>query len=368
MNLQKKMKNKRNLIIKIVLVSVIFFIISSFGVILSLLLGTSIQASLEQYHQNQALDNVQWILSVDGKAMIPANYLPLYQEIGKKYGVPWPLLAAIHKVETNFGRNLSESNAGAVGHYQFMKCNWLGWNYYAEHCNRLGNFDSDFQIDLTDPENLHGGQAVDENGDGKIDPNHIEDSMAAAAKRLAGDKQRTGKDWFERGGPVWRYNPAQFYVDRVKKYFDLFATSKLINNASGLIYKGGKFPWPTAGRVTAPFGEWRGTHMHAGVDIGAPNGTPIYSVADGVVVKSKADPGGYGWYVVIRHGQMDEEKQIDTLYGHMYPNTVKVIVGNKVKKGQIIAAVGSNGRSTGPHLHFEVQINGKVTDPMDWIQ
>lgn len=358
MNLRKKTKNSSKFILAMVLGSLTFLIIGGFSIIIFLLLGSS-RASLEQYQQNQALDQMEWILSEQGKAMIPAQYLAIYQQAGQKYGVPWNLLAAIHKVETNFGRNLTTSWAGAVGHTQFMPCNWMGWSYYEDVCTPLG--DLKVKLDITDPKNIHGGQGIDANGDGKADPNDPEDSIHATARRLQRDKEKTGKDWFERGGPVWRYNPSMAYVDKVKSYFNLFATAKL-NEPPGMMHKGGKFPWPTVGRLTAPFGEWRGNRSHKGIDIGAPKGTPIYAVADGVVSRSKANPGGFGWYIVIDHGN-----GLETWYGHMYPETVKVKVGQKVSQGQQIAAVGNNGRSTGPHLHFEIRINGKVTDPMKWI-
>jgi murein DD-endopeptidase MepM/ murein hydrolase activator NlpD len=361
-NLRKKTKNRSKFIIAMVLGSLTFLIIGGFSIIIFLLLGSS-KASLEQYQQSQALDQMEWILSEQGKAMIPAQYLAIYQQAGQKYGVPWNLLAAIHKVETDFGRNLKSSWAGAVGHTQFMPCNWIGWSYYEDVCTPLG--DLKVKLDITDPKNIHGGQGIDANGDGKADPNDPEDSIHATARRLSRDKEKTGKDWFERGGPVWRYNPSMAYVEKVKSYFNLFATAKL-RKPPGMMHKGGKFPWPTVGRITGSFGEWRGDHMHAGIDIGAPMGNPIYSVEDGVVILSKENPGGYGWYVVIRHGQMGG-KTIDTLYGHMYPETVEVKVGDKVKKGQRIAKVGNNGRSSGPHLHFEVKINGKATNPINWI-
>lgn len=344
---------------------VLFMLPVIFGM---LLVGSLIMFLPHEQAPSTDLTDTEWIITADGKRLIPAQYVPIYEKIGKEYGVPWNLLAAIHKVETDFGRNLSVSSAGAVGHFQSMPCNWLGWDYYAAHCDRHGNFLPGYHIDLTNPRNLHGGQAVDENHDGKIDPNNVYDSMATAAKRLAADKARTRKGWFDEGGPIWRYNPSQAYVDEVKKYFYLFATAKnpSVVAAANLIYKGGKFPWPTLGHLTAPFGEVRPGHIHKGIDIGAPIGTPIYAEADGVVTRSKSDPGGFGWYIVINHGDLNG-RQIETWYGHMYENTVKVHVGEKVKKGQIIAAVGSNGHSTGPHLHFEVHVNGTPVNPLSWI-
>ncbi len=315
-------------------------------------------------------DDGEWVISAKGKTEIPSNYIPIYQQIGNKYHVPWNLLAAMHKVETSFGRNLSTSYAGAVGHFQFMPCNWLGWNYYKNSCDRLGSFLPGVHIDLTNPKNLHGGQAVDQNKDGKIDPNNIYDSMGSAAKRLASDKKRTGKGWFDRGGPVWKYNPSQDYVSKVEQNFELFASEKqpstpVVSQSNGSISSA--LYWPAQGKITGIFGESRPGHFHKGIDIAAPMKTPIYAAADGVVTRSKTDPGGFGYYVVVSHGTILGRK-VETWYGHMKKSSVEVKVGDKVKRAEKIAMVGNEGHSSGPHLHFEVRINDKPVNPLEWLK
>ncbi len=99
------------------------------------------------------------------------------------------------------------------------------------------------------------------------------------------------------------------------------------------------------------------TKFHAGLDFAAPLGTPIYATADGVVVKADFNAGGYGNHVVIDHGYGYE-----TLYGHMYK--IKVKPGETVKRGEVIGWVGSTGKSTGPHCHYEVHKNGVPVDPV----
>lgn len=99
------------------------------------------------------------------------------------------------------------------------------------------------------------------------------------------------------------------------------------------------------------------TKFHAGLDFAASQGTPIYATADGVVKEASYDAGGYGNHVVINHGYSYE-----TLYGHMV--RIKVHVGQQIKRGEVIGWVGSTGKSTGPHCHYEVHKAGQPVDPV----
>ncbi|MBI2050562.1 MAG: M23 family metallopeptidase [Parcubacteria group bacterium] len=119
----------------------------------------------------------------------------------------------------------------------------------------------------------------------------------------------------------------------------------------------GAFNWPTtARRITQYFRGWR----HTGIDIGNKTGQPVYAADDGVVTTSGWNSGGYGYYVIIDHGN-----GIQTLYAHNSKNGVSV--GDRVSKGGVIAAIGSTGRSTGPHVHFEVRVNGTRVNPLDYL-
>lgn len=131
-------------------------------------------------------------------------------------------------------------------------------------------------------------------------------------------------------------------------------------------HTGGSFKKPVNGPITSPFGmRYHPVHreyrMHEGIDIAARMGTPITAAASGKVIVSRPAIG-YGYIVVIYHGN-----GISTLYAHMYAQTVKVNVGQQVSAGEVIAAVGSNGFSTGPHLHFELHENSKPVDPMSFL-
>ena len=116
-----------------------------------------------------------------------------------------------------------------------------------------------------------------------------------------------------------------------------------------------------AGRITSSFGMryhpiLHYARMHAGIDFGAAWGSPIVAAADGQVV-SAGWTGGYGREVQVAHGG-----GIVTLYGHM--SGIAASAGQMVRQGQVIGYVGSSGLSTGPHLHFEVKVNGRAVDPM----
>ncbi|MFE3192898.1 peptidoglycan DD-metalloendopeptidase family protein [Nocardia sp. NPDC059240] len=142
-------------------------------------------------------------------------------------------------------------------------------------------------------------------------------------------------------------------------------------NEAGSLTGAGRHQYPIVPgvfTVSDVFGARGGTHM--GVDLAAPAGTPIYAAADGLVVASGA-ASGFGDWVVI--DSLDESgRRYSTVYGHMYDNGIFVHTGDIVQMGQHIADVGSNGESSGPHLHFELVPGGRLTgghqvDPMPWL-
>ena len=118
------------------------------------------------------------------------------------------------------------------------------------------------------------------------------------------------------------------------------------------------FVWPVHGILTSGFG-WRWGRMHEGIDLAVGNGTPVVAAKAGVVIVA-GWMGGYGNLVVIDHGG-----GVATAYGHN--TSVTVGVGQSVAQGQLIAYSGNTGHSTGPHVHFEVRINGSPVDPMGYL-
>ena len=113
------------------------------------------------------------------------------------------------------------------------------------------------------------------------------------------------------------------------------------------------------GTLTSEFGP-RGGRMHKGIDLGAPIGTPIYAPAAGEVIDT-GEASGFGLWVRIRHDDGTE-----TRYGHIHRDHVSV--GDRVEAGDLIAEVGNRGRSTGPHLHFEVYEGGEAINPAGWLE
>jgi murein DD-endopeptidase MepM/ murein hydrolase activator NlpD len=121
--------------------------------------------------------------------------------------------------------------------------------------------------------------------------------------------------------------------------------------------------WPVNGPLTSPFCESRAwENCHPGIDIAVPTGTPIRAALSGKVVllQGEGASGGYGNFTCIQHGGA-----LSTCYAHQ--SRFGTSLGAQVSKGQVIGYVGSTGRSTGPHLHFETRINGSVVSPMNYL-
>lgn len=155
---------------------------------------------------------------------------------------------------------------------------------------------------------------------------------------------------------------------------DLIASSERIRQQIQARQGGGMEPqvigsgilgYPCSGPITSPFGYrihpiFGTTIYHSGIDIGVDEGTPVHAADSGVVIYSGSGLTGYGNVVIIDHGN-----GLSTLYAHN--SALLVSEGESVSKGQVVAYSGMTGYATGPHVHFEVRVNGSPTDPMGYL-
>lgn len=122
-------------------------------------------------------------------------------------------------------------------------------------------------------------------------------------------------------------------------------------------------------RITSDYGprSFPFPGMHEGTDFAGTIGTPLHAVADGVVTYAGGPRDGRSGQIVVVESVVDGQK-VEFWYGHMFTDGVYVNVGDEVTIGEVIGGIGNNGNSTGPHLHFEVHIDGKTVDPLAWLQ
>jgi lipoprotein NlpD len=116
--------------------------------------------------------------------------------------------------------------------------------------------------------------------------------------------------------------------------------------------------WPLRGVLYARFGK-KGREPHDGIDLAVPVGTPVKTAQEGDVLYA-GEQRGYGLIVIVQHSE-----RLITLYAHN--RDLRVKSGQKVRRGQVIATVGESGKTSGPQLHFEVRVDGKPADPLDYL-
>lgn len=159
------------------------------------------------------------------------------------------------------------------------------------------------------------------------------------------------------------------YTNGVKIGEEIVEEKTLVDSKDTVVYKGMKSPiedrvaflnYPTEGGIiTSLFGQ-RWGKMHTGIDIGNNEGEPVYSALEGIVKECHYE-NGYGNKIVVEH-----DNNIITVYAHL--SEFKITVGAEVKEGDLIGTVGNTGNSTGPHLHFEVRVNGVPINPQVYIR
>lgn len=266
------------------------------------------------------------VASIDISSL-PEDWRQAFIDAGKKYHVDYAILIAIAFVESSFNPNAvgppNPSGELARGMMQFLPSTWSAFG-------------------------------VDGDGDGKADIFDPIDAIYTAARYL--HYLQIDKDPEE---ALYRYSGGSHaYAQRVLG----LAQSISVNGGSG------KYMWPvpTSTTISSPFGLRinpidGSKEYHKGIDIAAPCGTPIYAAAPGKVIAS-GPASGFGDWIVI-----DTGGGVTNIYGHMFAKDLLVSVGDHVKKGQLISRVGKNGEATGCHLHFQVEVNGKPVNPLDYL-
>ncbi|MEO2223019.1 bifunctional lytic transglycosylase/C40 family peptidase [Priestia megaterium] len=161
-------------------------------------------------------------ISKVGEGQIPKEYIPIYKAAGEKYNIPWTLIAAIHRVETNFGQDLNTSSVGAIGHTQFMVKTWVGWSFPGG--TRLGDASIPKET-LMNPAAIskYGGFGVDGDGDGNADPYNVTDAMYSTANYLAANGGASGN--YQKA--VFAYNHASWYVSRVMGFMKEYTSGSV---------------------------------------------------------------------------------------------------------------------------------------------
>jgi murein DD-endopeptidase MepM/ murein hydrolase activator NlpD len=251
-------------------------------------------------------------------ALPPSNLIPIYKAAGRRYDIPWEVLAAINGIETNYGQNLSVSSAGAIGWMQFMPATW------SEYAVAVGN--------------------------GKPSPYDPRAAIFAAAHLLAanGGSQHLRE-------AIYAYNHASWYVDAVVWRQQLITDwAAKDQHTSSLGYA-----LPLDAKYMGQLGR-----TDEGVDIEtAPDGAAVYSIAAGVVTAVASDPTGFGPdYPVVRvtSGPLTGHY---LYYGHVAASLVHV--GQHVDAGQPIAVMGHTGDAASlGHGHIEIGFSDATGNPL----
>ncbi|WP_285886130.1 C40 family peptidase [Priestia aryabhattai] len=206
------------------LLTILLICVATFAAIMAVFIHEQ-----EQEQQNYIQ---QGVITPIGEREIPAEYIKIYQAAAQKYNVKWELLCAIHRVETHFGADLNVSSVGALGHTQFMPKTWVGWSYPGG--TRLGNASIPKNV-LEDPLAIKrwGGFGVDADGDGRADPWNVTDAIYSTANYLSASGASDGTVAGMRKA-VFAYNQAGWYVDRVFKYMNLYASNGATQVSIGL--------------------------------------------------------------------------------------------------------------------------------------
>lgn len=254
---------------------------------------------------------------------VPAHLMPHFKAAGEQYGIPWWVLVAIAKIESDFRPNVTGppnyTNELAQGMMQFLPSTWKAYG-------------------------------VDGDGDGRADINNPIDSIYSAANYLAANNGASDIE-----GALFIYNRSNAYVREVLAVAEGYQVQEVWRSS------GKGFPLPTRNPVyTSFFGEPRGGRTHNGVDIACAHGTPLLAVTNGVIRHSYSHAGGKELWIETPDG-------IRYFYCHLSKYVAQP--GETVVVGQTVGLAGTTGVSSGPHLHFGIMTRGGVwIDPLPFLE
>ena len=199
-----------------------------------------------------------------------------------------------------------------------------------------------------------------------------EAAAARVAQLVAQRKSALADAQAARAADTREYHAAQAASEALAAHLRALARARALEAARSHVSiarpSSARFLWPADGPLTSEFG-WRmhpifhEMRFHAGIDIGAGYGAPVWAADDGTVVYA-GYASGYGTLVLISHGTVNGQ-DLTTGYAHM--SALNVSQGDHVSRGQPVGQVGNEGNSTGPHLHFEVRLDGNPVDPLGWV-
>jgi murein DD-endopeptidase MepM/ murein hydrolase activator NlpD len=249
----------------------------------------------------------------------PAFLIPIYKAAGRRYHVPWEILAAINSIETDYGRDLSVSSAGAIGWMQFMPSTWLQYKVSAN--------------ENTDP-----------------NPYNPSDAIFSAAHYLAANGAAHNLRQ-----AIFAYNHAQWYVEEV-----LWRAQLISDHPDMARDKHNGYSVPLAARYMRQLGR-----TDDGVDIEtAPDGAAVYSITPGIVTAVASDPAGFGPNYPVIMSTAGPLAGHYIYYGHVAASLVHT--GQQVLAGQPIAVIGHTGDAAPlGHGHIEIGFSDSAGDPLD---
>lgn len=286
---------------------------------------------------------------------IPAAFVPIYRESARASGLNWLVLAGVHREETGFSTHPTTYRgvnfAGCcAGPFQFNIRNgppstWTSHRDAYRRGRRPASYPHRRSPHPSVYDDFDAGMAAGS----LLRANRADGSLGARTHRAVRA--------YNGAGPV-----AEAYAQRVMARAREWqaSASPVTSPADPLLSGSGRLAWPVRGWVVSPFGM-RWGRLHAGIDIAARTGTPILAAASGRVT-TRGPVGGYGLYTCLEH-----RSPYSTCYAHQ-SRLGPTPSGGVIARGALVGYVGCTGHCYGPHVHFEVRLNGRPVDPARYLR